>query len=227
MTDYTWTGAVNTSWKVAGNWDVGSNYPGQGGVDDKALIDTGSADIQFDDDAGDPKIGEIEITSGFSGTVTQMGVVCNVAIDAGAENGKLTIGGGTWDTNGAALTVTGACTVGTAGTLNLNGSTVSLGTINVGNGASASMTFSSATTTITLDPNSTHPTWGFSLGAAATVNFNGGTIKFAKVDSGTRYMQMGAEGTHVLNDVIVDTNYDIPWAGFFEAASLDIQDGNL
>jgi len=54
-----------------------------------------------------------------------------------------------------------------------------------------------------------------------------GTIKFAKVDSGTRYLQMGAQGVHVLNDVIIDTNHNIPWASYFEAASLDIQDGEL
>lgn len=125
------------------------------------------------------------------------------------------------------LTVEKSCSVGNAGNLNLGSATVSLGTLSVTNSASATLSFSSTTTTITLNPNSTHPTWGFSLGAAATVNMSSGTIKFAKVDSGTRYMQMGAEGTHVLNDVIVDTNYDIPWAGFFEAASLDIQDGNL
>ena len=164
-------------------------------------------------------------------TVNNSGAVVTLYNEDQTLDGDLTITAGQLTTNdGSAdrgLTVTKACDVGTAGTLNLNGSTVSLGTINVGNGASASMTFSSATTTITLNPNSTHPTWGFSLGAAATVNFNSGTIKFAKVDSGTRYMQMGAEGVHVLNDVIIDTNYDIPWASFFEAASLDIQDGNL
>lgn len=125
------------------------------------------------------------------------------------------------------LTVTKACTVGNSGKLNLGGSTVSLGTINVNNSANAEITFSSATTTITLNPNSTHPTWGFSLGSAATVNFNSGTIKFAKVDSGTRYLQMGGQGVHVLNDVIIDTNHNIPWASHFEAASLDIQDGEL
>ena len=125
------------------------------------------------------------------------------------------------------LTVEKSCSVGNAGNLNLGSATVSLGTLSVTNSASATLSFSSATTTITLNPNSTHPTWGFGLGSAATVNMSGGTIKFAKVDSGTRYLQMGAEGVHVLNNVIVDTNYDIPWAGFFEAASLDIQDGNL
>jgi hypothetical protein len=147
--------------------------------------------------------------------------------------GNLTCTAGSFSTQSSgggtshALTVTKAVTVGTAGTLNFNGSTVSIGTLSVGNGASATMTFSSATTTITLNPNSTHPTWGFGLGSAATVNMNGGTIKFAKVDSGTRYLQMGGQGVHVLNDVIVDTNMDIPWASYFESASLDIQDGNL
>jgi hypothetical protein len=129
--------------------------------------------------------------------------------------------------NSYTLTIEKSCSVGNAGHLNIAGATASLGTLSVTNSASATITFSSATTTITLNPNSTHPTWGFSLGAAATANMNSGTIKFAKVDSGTRYLQMGGQGVHVLNDVIIDTNYDIPWASHFEAASLDIQDGNL
>jgi hypothetical protein len=140
--------------------------------------------------------------------------------------GALTITAGELDTSGSnhALTVTGACDIGTAGNLDLNGSTVSLGTLAVANSGSTSIIFSSATTTIALTPNSTHPTWTFGIGTSATANFNSGTIKFLKTVTGG-YLQMGS--THVLNDVIVDSNYDIPWAGHFKAASLDIQDGNL
>ena len=200
MATKTWAGGATGNWNVAGNWSP-SGVPVTG---DDVVINTSGCDVTLD----------VHIGGGQTNTGLK----------------SLTITSGLLDTNDGSnrmLTVDEAVDIGTAGDLDLNGSDVSFGTLNVANGASASMTFSSATTTITLDPNSTHPTWGFSLGAAATVNFNGGTIKFAKVDSGTRYMQMGAEGTHVLNDVIVDTNYDIPWAGFFEAASLDIQDGNL
>lgn len=200
MATKTWSGGATGTWNTASNWTP-SGVPATG---DDVVINTSGCDVTLD----------VHIGGGQTNTGLN----------------SLTITSGLLDTNDGSnrmLTIDEALDIGTAGDIDMNGSDVSIGTLNVANGASASIIFSSATTTITLDPNSTHPTWGFSLGAAATVNFNGGTIKFAKVDSGTRYMQMGAEGTHVLNDVIVDTNYDIPWAGFFEAASLDIQDGNL
>ena len=196
----TWAGGATGNWNVASNWSP-SGVPATG---DDVIINTSGCDVTLD----------VHIGGGQTNTGLN----------------SLTITSGLLDTNDGSnrmLTIDEALDIGTAGNIDMNGSAVSIGTLAVGNGASASIIFSSATTTITLEPNSTHPVWGFGLGSAATVNFNGGTIKFAKVTSGTRYMQMGAEGVHVLNDVIVDTTYDIPWAGFFEAASLDIQDGNL
>ena len=200
MATKTWDGGATGNWNVASNWSP-SGVPATG---DDVIINTSGCDVTLD----------VHIGGGQTNTGLN----------------SLTITSGLLDTNDGSnrmLTVDEAVDIGTAGDLDLNGSDVSFGTLNVANGASASIIFSSATTTITLEPNSTHSTWGFSLGAAATVNFNGGTIKFAKVTSGTRYLQMGGQGVHVLNDVIVDTNYDIPWASHFEAASLDIQDGNL
>ena len=200
MATKTWAGGATGNWNVASNWSP-SGVPATG---DDVVINTSGCDVTLD----------VHIGGGQTNTGLN----------------SLTITSGLLDTNDGSnrmLTVDEAVDIGTAGDLDLNGSDVSFGTLNVANGASASIIFSSATTTITLEPNSTHPTWGFSLGSAATVNFNGGTIKFAKVTSGTRYLQMGGQGVHVLNDVIVDTNYDIPWASHFEAASLDIQDGNL
>ena len=200
MATKTWAGGATGNWNVASNWSP-SGVPATG---DDVIINTSGCDVTLD----------VHIGGGQTNTGLN----------------SLTITSGLLDTNDGSnrmLTVDEAVDIGTAGDLDLNGSDVSFGTLNVANGASASIIFSSATTTITLEPNSTHPTWGFSLGSAATVDFNGGTIKFAKVTSGTRYLQMGGQGVHVLNDVIIDTNYGIPWAGFFEAASLDIQDGNL
>ena len=200
MTTKTWSGGATGNWNVSGNWTP-SGVPATG---DDVVINTSGCDVTLD----------VHIGGGQTNTGLN----------------SLTITSGLLDTNDGSnrmLTVDEAVDIGTAGDLDLNGSDVSFGTLNVANGASASIIFSSATTTITLEPNSTHPTWGFGIGSAATANFNSGTIKFAKVTSGTRYLQMGGQGVHVLNDVIIDTNYDIPWASHFEAASLDIQDGNL
>jgi len=200
MATKTWAGGATGNWNVASNWSP-SGVPATG---DDVIINTSGCDVTLD----------VHIGGGQTNTGLN----------------SLTITSGLLDTNDGSnrmLTVDEAVDIGTAGDLDLNGSDVSFGTLNVANGASASIIFSSATTTITLEPNSTHPTWGFSLGAAATVDFNGGTIKFAKVTSGTRYLQMGGQGVHVLNDVIIDTNHGIPWASHFEAASLDIQDGDL
>ena len=200
MATKTWAGGATGNWNVASNWSP-SGVPATG---DDVIINTSGCDVTLD----------VHIGGGQTNTGLN----------------SLTITSGLLDTNDGSnrmLTIDEALDIGTAGDIDMNGSDVSIGTLAVANGASASIIFSSATTTITLEPNSTHPTWGFGIGSAATANFNSGTIKFAKVTSGTRYLQMGGQGVHVLNDVIIDTNYDIPWASHFEAASLDIQDGNL
>jgi len=104
MTDFVWDGSADNSWINPANWDVGSGWPSA--PSDKATIGTGSATIQFDITAQDPaKVGEIVVTSGFSGEIHQEQAL---AIDAtGGENGFFTIGGGTWVTANENFSITG------------------------------------------------------------------------------------------------------------------------
>jgi hypothetical protein len=122
MTDYTWDGGGDgTSWNDADNWG-GSDYPRTN--NDKATINVGSASISMDIPGGTGVVGEVELGSSFSGTVTQ---AYNFTIDdAGSENGQLSIDGGTWSTNNALLTVDGQVHLN-GGTLDCTASTISFG----------------------------------------------------------------------------------------------------
>ena len=141
---------------------------------------------------------------------------------------NLTILAGTFDTSSSAnenITVTGHCQVGTAGTLTCNASTCQFGSIEIVNSASAAMTFSSGTTTIDCSIAGA-ATWATSWGSSATIDFNGGTLKFAKASGATRYLNVST--THPMHNVIVDTVIDIPFGGqFITTGDLDIQDGTL
>ena len=136
MTDYTWDGGGDgTSWNDADNWG-GSDYPRTN--NDKATINTGSASISMDISGGSGVVGEVDLGSSFTGTVTQaFGFTID---DAGSENGALEINNAnaTWNCNGSALTVdshisgNGTFTVG-ASTVTCTGQTTT-GTFNITTG---------------------------------------------------------------------------------------------
>ena len=117
MTDYVWdAGGDGTSWNDDDNWG-GSGHPNSNA--DKATIGVGSASISMNLAGGTGTIGELVLGNGFSGTVTQAyGFTID---DAGAQNGYMTMRGGTWDMNNANLVVDGVLTVqpnSTAGSTN-------------------------------------------------------------------------------------------------------------
>ena len=131
MATKTWAGGATGNWNVASNWSP-SGVPATG---DDVIINTSGCDVTLD----------VHIGGGQTNTGLN----------------SLTITSGLLDTNDGSnrmLTIDEALDIGTAGDIDMNGSDVSIGTLAVANSASASIIFSSATTTITLEPNSTHPT---------------------------------------------------------------------
>ena len=119
MTDYYWVGTDGTNpthWNVNGNWATGSSSGSAAGDhprtnNDKAIFDTGSNNCSMNIAGGTATVGEISITGGYSGTITQ---AYHITVDdAGSENGEFAIAAGTWDTNStnfvcdAELTITG------------------------------------------------------------------------------------------------------------------------
>ncbi|MFI5137035.1 MAG: beta strand repeat-containing protein [Sphingobacteriales bacterium] len=79
-TSYTWTGATNDDWSNAGNWSVGSYYPGHNSADVAIFPNTGGLDT-------------VRLTANIALTTITVN---------GATNGVTTI-----NTNGYTLTVTG------------------------------------------------------------------------------------------------------------------------
>ena len=153
MTDYTWTGASNTSWANGANWSggTGSDFPDDNG--DKAIFNSGSANCTMN--VFSLTVGEISITSGYSGTINQTGAV--TVDNAGAHNGNLTIEGGTWNTLGSstshALTVKGG--IKNTGTLTANASTIIITGEIAGFAFDQMGTFNAGTSTIQIGDGST------------------------------------------------------------------------
>ena len=94
MTDYTWDNKNGTGvWNDQANWTDGvtphaNGYPDDNG--DKAIFDNSS--VANCDTGENLTVGEIDVQSNYTGTITQGGTM--TVDDAGAQNGNLTVAGG-------------------------------------------------------------------------------------------------------------------------------------
>lgn len=208
MTDYTWTGASNANWTNGANWSggTGSDHPDDNA--DKAIFNSGSVNCSMN--AASLTVGEISITSGYSGTITQFGAV--TVDDAGAHNGNLTIGGGTWNTLGSstshALTVAGDTQI-TGGTLTCNASTINLRSGGSGNTWGLRLnsgTFNGGT--------GTHNIGGLRVQGGTFVWSNGTTtLNGAELSSSASTLYKTSSGTFTVGTgtVVVDTSSTLQW----------------
>ncbi len=102
MTDFTWDGGGDgTSWSDPANWDVGSGFPDDNG--DRAIFNA-TADAVVTE--ATRTIGELQINSGFTGSLTVTGGALTID-DAGAHDGSFNIDAGTFDANDLDVNIDG------------------------------------------------------------------------------------------------------------------------
>jgi uncharacterized repeat protein (TIGR01451 family) len=215
---YTWTGASDAaSWADQGNWDIGDGSAGDDGypddASDKAVIDSTAHAI---DTSGALTAGELEITAGFSGTLTLGGDL--VLDDSGVWAGGLTLGAGIADADGYALAIDGD-TVISGGTLKTGA-----GAATFGNASEDAVTISSGA----LEIESGDPDADITLNASTWTN-SGGTVSFLGGSSTTVFSALSPYNDLVLNasGATLTSNADIDVDGdlTITAGTLDLAAG--
>jgi len=124
---FTWTGAANDGglWETPGNWDDGSNYPGQISNDDIVTIDIANTSVSI---SSAITLGSLTVKNNVSFVIDDTFEVTNLVLDT-----TLNITGSQDTLNIENITVTANGEVST-GTINMNGSTVQvtpLGTVTI------------------------------------------------------------------------------------------------
>lgn len=123
--DYTWDGGGDGStWTDANNWDKNSGYPHN--PEDKAIFSSGSTSVSIPSGLS---IAKLEMTSGYSGTLSLAGTLTLSDFTGGSEStptnaGDLTINGGTLSTSSNSIYMTGNLTLGSGGTFTKGGGTL-------------------------------------------------------------------------------------------------------
>ena len=107
-TEYTWTGTSDgETWEDNGNWDVGGSYPDD--AEDVAIFPTGISDNILTPSASALTIGELDMQSGFTGTVKLQN---NLIIDdSGSCDGSFKVINGTFNCSTYDLDIDGPSTI--------------------------------------------------------------------------------------------------------------------
>ncbi|MFC2175311.1 hypothetical protein ACFLQ2_05640 [archaeon] len=214
---YIWdNGAGDGVWEDGRNWGQTERRDYPQGAASKAIFNATSTDDVTT--SSDLTVGEIELESGYTGTLTLGG---DLAIDAsGVHDGELLMSNGELDANGYDMTIDAMTSIGSAATLTAGSGNHQFGEASyTGNwGINLGGTFDGGSGNHSISTmNTLFPTLNFTSGVTdftgfrvgytlrywgGTVSHGGGTMKFSS--SGTQRLYCVYRSLKTLNNVIVD-----------------------